>query len=112
MAAALIPIIAGFARAPFPVDLVVGCLGAAIAVISSFVSLNQFQENWIGYRTICESLRHERFLFLAKAEPYKAKEAFRLFVQRVEGLISKENSAWSQYTQASIEKTKAEQNLE
>ena len=31
-------------------------------------------------------------------------EPFRLFVQRVESLISKENSAWSQYTQAIIKK--------
>lgn len=109
VSAAAIPLIAGFAVDPFPVTLVVGVLGALIAVISSLVSLNQFQENWTEYRTTCESLKHEKFLFLTKAEPYHEDEKFRLFVQRVESLISKENSAWSQYTQAAIEKTSIRQ---
>lgn len=105
LAAAAIPLIAGFATDPRLLALVVGFLGAAIAVMSSMISLNQFQERWIEYRTTCESLKHEKFLFQTKAEPYHKEAAFKLFVQRVEGLISKENSAWSQYTQASIEKT-------
>ncbi len=104
LAASAIPIIAGFSKDPFPVVLVVGVLGASIVVISSFVSLNQFRENWTEYRTTCESLKHEKFLFLTKGEPYHEDEPFRLFVQRIESLISKENSAWSQYTQAKIEK--------
>lgn len=106
IAAAAIPLIAGFATEPFPVTFVLGILGASIAVISAAISLNQFQENWTEYRTTCESLKHEKFLYLTKAEPYHEEEPFRLFVQRVESLISKENSAWSQYTQASIENTK------
>ncbi len=107
-AAAVIPLIAGFAKDPFPVTLVVGILGASIAIISAAISLNQFQENWTEYRTTCESLKHEKFLYLTKAEPYHEEEPFRLFVQRVESLISKENSAWSQYTQANIENTKTQ----
>lgn len=106
VAAAAIPLIAGFAADPFPVTLVVGILGASIAVISATISLNQFQENWTEYRTTCESLNHEKFLYLTKAEPYHEEKPFRLFVQRVESLISKENSAWSQYTQANLEDTK------
>lgn len=107
IAAAAIPLIAGFAADPFPVTLVVGILGASIAVISAAISLNQFQENWTEYRTTCESLKHEKFLYLTKAKPYHEEEPFRLFVQRVESLISKENSAWSQYTQANLENTKS-----
>jgi len=106
VAAAAIPLIAGFAADPFPVTLVLGVLGASIAIISAAISLNQFQENWTEYRTTCESLKHEKYLYLTKAEPYHKEEAFRLFVKRVESLISKENSSWSQYTQASIESTK------
>lgn len=106
VAAAAIPLIAGFATDPFPVTLVLAILGASIAVMAAAISLNQFQENWTEYRTTCESLKHEKFLYLTKSEPYNEEEPFRLFVQRVENLISKENSAWSQYTQASIENTK------
>jgi hypothetical protein len=106
VAAAAIPLIAGFATDPFPVMLTVGILGASIAVISAAISLNQFQENWTEYRTTCESLKHEKFLYLTNAEPYHEEEPYRLFVQRVESLICKENSAWSQYTQANLENTK------
>jgi len=106
IAAAFIPLIAGFASHPFPVTLVLGALGASIAIISAAISLNQFQENWTEYRTTCESLKHEKFLYLTKVEPYHEAEPFSLFVQRVEGLISKENSAWSQYTQSSLVNTK------
>jgi len=109
LSAAAIPLIAGFAKEPFPVTLVLGILGALIAVISSLVALNQLQENWTEYRTTCESLKHEKFLFLTKAEPYHEEGPFQFFVQRVESMISKENSAWSQYTQAALEKTKTEQ---
>ena len=105
IAAAAIPLIAGFALDPFTTLLVVSLLGASIAVFSSIVSLNQYQENWIEYRTTCESLKHEKFLFLTKAEPYHEDDSFSLLVQRVESLISKENSAWYQNTQASIERT-------
>ena len=106
IAAAAIPLIAGFAVDAFPVNLVVGILGASIAVITATISLNQFQENWTEYRTSCESLKHEKFLYLTKAKPYHEEEPFRLLVQRVESLISKENSAWSQYTQANLENPK------
>lgn len=106
VAAAAIPLIAGFATDPFPVTLTLGILGASIAVISAAISLNQFQENWIEYRTTCESLKHEKFLYLTKAEPYHEQEPFRIFVQRFEGLISKESRAWAQYTQANTKNTK------
>jgi hypothetical protein len=104
IAAALIPLIAGFAEAPFPVTLIVGILGACIAIIAAFISLNQYQENWIGYRTICETMKHEKYLFLTKVAPYHQQDAFALFVQRIEGLVSKENTQWSKNIQANIQK--------
>ena len=107
IAAATIPLVAGFGKEPFPVSLFVGVLGTSIAIASTIISLNQYQENWTEYRTTCESLKHEKFLFLTKAEPYDKEEPFLLFVQRVEGLISKENSSWSKYTQVNLQKTNA-----
>jgi hypothetical protein len=112
LSATAIPLIAGFAHDPFPVTLVIALLGALIAFLSAIISLNQFQENWIEYRTTCETLRHEKFLFQTKAEPYHEEEAFPLFVERVENLISRENSNWSQYTKASVEKTKSKSKRE
>ncbi len=104
LSAAAIPLIAGFGQDSFLVTLSVAFLGALIAVLTAVISLNQFQENWIEYRTICESLKHEKFLYVTKAEPYHQNDSFKLFVQRVESLISKENSAWSQYTRTTLNK--------
>lgn len=73
-----------------------GILGLAIAVITAVVSLCQFQENWVEYRTTCESLKHEKFLFLTKTEPYNVDTPFPLLVQHIESMISKENTTWSQ----------------
>lgn len=77
--------------------LIVAILGASIAIVSGIVGLYKFQENWLEYRTTCESLRHEKFLFLTQTEPYHTENPFSLFVNRVETLISKENTNWAQY---------------
>ena len=101
--AGTIPLFAGFGGGSTWSVIVVGVLGAVVAILASLLSLNQFQENWIEYRTTCESLRHEKYLFLTNAEPYNEEDPFGLFVQRIESLISKENSAWSQYTMSGAE---------
>lgn len=96
--AASIPILSMFiSDTTLDLRVAVGIIGAIIAVITAIVSLCQFQENWVEYRTTCESLRHEKYLFTTKTEPYDLESSFPLFVKRIESLISKENSNWSQY---------------
>lgn len=102
--AALVPFLAGFAGSYAAIAAVVGLLGAVIVVLAAFQSLGQYQENWIDYRTTCESLKHEKYLFLTRAAPYAADDAFPLLVERIENLISKENNTWSQQTRAGAEK--------
>src|SRR5205809_3216085 len=41
-------------------------LGALVVVLEGFQQLNQYQQNWIGYRSTCEALKHEKYLYLAK----------------------------------------------
>lgn len=107
IAAGSIPLFAGFGDGVSWSVVVAGVLGAVVAILASLLSLNQFQENWIEYRTTCESLKHEKYIFLTKAEPYSEEDPFGLFVQRIESLISKENSAWSQYTQSGADSSKS-----
>ena len=76
--------------------LVVAILGASIAIVSGIIGLYKLQENWLEYRTTCESLRHEQFRYLTKTDPYNIETPFPLLVNRVETLISKENTNWSQ----------------
>ena len=65
-----------------------------IAAVTGLLSLYKFQEIWTTYRTTCESLRREKFLYLTRTDPYIEKNAFNLLVQRVEALLAKENSSW------------------
>ena len=72
-------------------------LGAVIAIISGILGLYKFQENWLQYRTTSETLKHEKYLFLTRSEPFTGTDSLKLLVERVEGMISKENTNWSQY---------------
>lgn len=75
--------------------VIVGSMGACIAVFSGLVALNKFQENWIEYRTTAETLKHEKYLFLTQSHPYDSEDSFHLFVNHIESLLSKENSNWA-----------------
>ena len=101
VAASSIPFLAGYMsdRAP-AIRIIVGLLGLMIAVIAGVAALYQFQENWIEYRTTGESLRHEKYLYLTHTEPYNIDTPFPLLVQRVESLVSTENTKWSQLIRA------------
>jgi hypothetical protein len=95
IAAALIPLLAGIsASIPYYV-IITGGLGALIVVLESLQGLYQFQSNWISYRSTCEGLRHEKYLWLAKAGPYvDRKDPDRLLAERIESLISTEHAKW------------------
>jgi len=71
-----------------------GLIGVGISLVTALLAIMKFQENWTEYRTTCETLRHEKYLYLTKTGNYAEEGAFDIFVQRVEALISKENSAW------------------
>jgi hypothetical protein len=66
-----------------------------IAIAAATGSLFKYHENWIQYRATSEALKHEKFLFLGRSSPYDGNDALPVLVQRVEQLISKENSNWT-----------------
>jgi len=72
-------------------------LGAMVVVLESTQHINQWQHNWITYRSTCEALRHEKYSYLGRSGPYKALDgttATQALVERVESLISTEHSKW------------------
>lgn len=72
-------------------------LGAFIAVCEAVQHINQWQHNWITYRSTCEALRHEKYTYIERADPYDNLEdadARKLLVERTESLISTEHSKW------------------
>ncbi len=103
VSAASIPFISGYVKDCPDLSYVLGGIGVLIAAITGILSLYKFQETWTAYRTTCESLQHEKYLYLTKSNPYIGKNAFNLLVQRVEMLISKENSSWAEIMQKTEE---------
>ncbi|CCQ47164.1 putative uncharacterized protein [Pseudarthrobacter siccitolerans] len=89
--AAVLPVVAGIGS---PV-LVTGALAAAIVVLEGAQHLYQFQERWITYRSTAEALKHERYLYLAKAGPYLRADRHQQLAERIEGLISQEHAKWT-----------------
>lgn len=79
--------------------------GATIAVLEGVQHMNQYATLWFDYRGIAERLKHEKFLFLAGAGPYKGlPDAERLIAlaERVEDQIASEHASWSSETRRAI----------
>jgi hypothetical protein len=93
--AALIPLLSGFSKDTSFISISVGILGAAIAVIEGLMSLSKHHENWIEYRSICETLKQEKYTYLTRTGVYKTENPFALLVERVENIISRENVNWA-----------------
>lgn len=93
--AALIPLLSAYSKNQI-VSIIVGLLGATIAIIESITKLNKYHENWIEYRTTCELLRYQKYLFETHSSPYNQEEETveNLFVRNVENIISSENNKW------------------
>jgi hypothetical protein len=78
------------------VALIAGVLGALIALLEGIQQLNQYQHNWITYRSTAEGLKHEKYLYLSNAGPYAAAgNAKTLLAERVESSVSQEHAKWA-----------------
>lgn len=98
LAAAMIPFLAGV---NFPHDkLVTAGLGVLITILEGLLHLNQYQQLWNTYRSTCEALKHEKYVYLGNAGPYAgAADPHVLLAERVESLVSQEHAQWSSVQQ-------------
>ncbi len=71
-------------------------LAAVVVVLEGIQQLQQWQTNWVLYRSTAEALKHERFLYLAAAGPYADADRERVLAERVEGLVSQEHAKWTE----------------
>jgi len=103
VAAATIPFLSALNIAPAHSDetghvisWIIGGLGVLITILEGVLQLNQYQQNWIAYRSACEGLKHEKYTYLAKAPPYSdAPSPHALLAERIESLISQEHAKWA-----------------
>jgi Protein of unknown function (DUF4231) len=91
--AASIPVLSSVGSDAVP-RWVLGAMGALVAVIEGIQQVYQFHANWISYRATCERLTSEKFLYLAKAGSYASADSDVLLAERIEALITQENTKW------------------
>jgi Protein of unknown function (DUF4231) len=88
------------------VSWIIGGLGVLITILEGMLQLNQYQQNWISYRSTCEGLKHEKYAYLAKAAPYKdAPDPHALLAERIESLVSQEHAKWASVQQQQQQNT-------
>jgi hypothetical protein len=98
LAAAIIPFLTGVQFTHQP--LVIGGLGVLITILEGVLHLNQYAQNWTAYRSTCESLKHERYVYLGQAGPYAGAANPRAqLAERVESLVSQEHAKWASVQQ-------------
>lgn len=98
LAAALIPFMAGMKFQYH--EVVTGGLGVLITILEGFLHLNQYQQIWSTYRSTCEALKHEKYLYLAGAGRYDGVSNPRaLLAEQIEALVSQEHTQWSSIQQ-------------
>jgi len=71
--------------------------GVLIAVMEAVQQMNQYSTLWFSYRATAERLKHEKYLFLSAAGPYKGlaePERLVALAERVEEHVSTEHANW------------------
>ena len=91
-AAAIIPVLAKIDG----MSSVTAGFGVLIVILEGLQQLNQYHSNWIAYRSTCETLKHEKFLYLGKAGSYATvNDPHALLAERIESLVSQEHAKWA-----------------
>ena len=97
VAAAFIPFLSALHIQSYPwVGWITAGLGLIVTVLEGLLHLNQYQQNWITYRSTCEALKHEKYVYIGKAGPYAtAQDPHALLAERIESLVSQEHAKWA-----------------
>ena len=70
-------------------------ISAIVAIGTTVIKTFKYQENWINYRTTCETLKKEIHFYQNSVGEYKtAEDPEALFIDNVESFISRENTLW------------------
>ncbi|WP_263350176.1 DUF4231 domain-containing protein [Acidicapsa acidisoli] len=93
VAAALIPFLTEYIS-PGVISTIRG-LAVLITVLEAILHFNHYEENWLSYGAVAESLKREKFMFLAKAGPYASASDPRVaLAERIEAVMAQESTQW------------------
>jgi hypothetical protein len=86
----------------------IAVMGGTIGILEGILQLGQFHQSWIRYRSTCEALRSELFLYRTRAGPYsQTNDPHALLAERSNSLVSAENSRWQAMRESTTTKEKA-----
>jgi Protein of unknown function (DUF4231) len=98
IASAIVPIVNIYPIGDVQTRIISSILGGTIAIVTAITQLEKYQESWILYRTTHELLKKEKFLFKNNAGDYNANlsedDRNRLFVERIETIVSSETTKY------------------
>lgn len=90
---ALTPVLVAFGSRYL--DWVAIFISSLVAILTSALKTFRYQEHWLNYRTTCETLKKEKTYYDAEVGAYSdAEYKDKIFVERIESLISQENTTW------------------
>ena len=108
---ALTPVAANLLIADYAYRLIVSMLGVIVTLSQAIINMSKYNEQWIEYRTVCETLKQEKYMFIVSAgvyRDYSDYETFIYFTERIESIISQENVNWANIKKQKKEETKSE----
>lgn len=85
--------------------------GVVIALLEAVQQMNQYATLWVTYRATAERLKHEKYLFLSSAGPYRGlaePERLVALAERVEEHVSTEHANWFNETRRAATVQKSE----
>lgn len=83
--------------------------GIGIALLEAIQQMNQYSTLWVTYRSTAERLKHEKFLFLSVAGPYRGllePERLIQLAERIEEHVSTEHANWFNETRRATQPQK------
>jgi len=91
-------------------DLLTVAVSLVVAAAAAIETVKQFGDEWRNFRSTAEELKREKSLYDTGSGPYRrAKNPFRLFVERSEEVMAKQNGAWAALKEESMQDKDAEE---
>lgn len=77
-------------------QIIAALAGVALVIMNSFLELDEHHKLWKEYRVTCEMMRHERYMYMTRSEPYDEADAFPRLVEKIEAISNSETQRWKQ----------------
>jgi hypothetical protein len=122
VASAIIPIINlgiplalddDYPNSPYVALGITAILGGIVTVVTALSTMDAYYQTWVLYRTTGETLKRERFLYINNAADYSSlsvEAKNKLLVERVEAMLSSENSKFLSLQQQAKQQTEQQLN--